>query len=333
MKFIVLVTLMVLATAFAAPTVDEARFVFNGWVKHHGKHYTTHQEATRRFSIFHENLAVVLKHNEEAALGKHTYTLGMNKMADLTNEEYRSMYLQYQRPLRRLTSKQSVHMCSNESIPDSVDWRTKGIVTGVKDQGQCGSCWSFSTTGSIEGAYALKTGNLVSLSEQNLVDCVSDGQFTCDAGGDMPTAFQWVIDNNGIEGESDYPYCTCSGNQCNFDSSKVRATISGYKNIAQGSETDLTDAASNQPISVAIDASKQSFQLYSGGVYNEPACSSTELDHGVLVVGYGTDATGGDYYIVKNSWSDSWGLQGYILMSRNSNNQCGIATDASYPIA
>jgi len=329
MKFIVLVTLMVLATAFATPTVDETRFIFNNWVKQHGKTYSSVDEVIRRFEIFADNLAVVNQHNEEAAKGMHTYTLGMNKLADLTVEEYRSMYLGYR---ASNTTRTYAHLPASEEVADGVDWRTKGIVTPVKDQGQCGSCWSFSSTGSMEGAHAQATGKLVSLSEQDLVDCVQGGSFTCTTGGEMQAAFQYVITNKGIESEAAYPYCTCSGNSCKYSQSKSVATFSSYKNVQQGSESALLTAVNSRVVSIAIDASSQKFQLYSSGVYNNPFCSSTQLDHGVLIVGYGT-SNGADYWIVKNSWSAQWGLQGYIWMSRNKNNQCGVATDACYPLA
>ena len=326
MRTLIVLSLLALA---AASSYSTERFLFNSWTTEHGYNYATVEELEYRFQVFQQNLAFVNKHNQEAAQGKHTYTVSLNRFAHLTNAEYRATYLNYRRSGINRTGP-VFHGRQNVHAPTSIDWRTKGIVTPVKDQGSCGSCWSFSTTGSIEGAHAQVTGSLVSLSEQNLVDCVQNGQFTCDAGGEMQVAFQWVIDNNGIEGESDYPYCACSGNTCNFDKSLVKATISSFTNVAQGDENALLQAAAIRPVSIAIDASQQSFQFYSSGVYNEPNCSSTNLDHGVLVVGYGT-LSGVPYWIVKNSWSAGWGDKGYILMSRNRNNQCGIATDASYP--
>jgi len=216
-------------------------------------------------------------------------------------------------------------------IPATWDWRDHGAVTQVKDQGQCGSCWSFSATGSTEGAYFLSTKKLISLSEQNLIDCSTDeGNDGCD-GGLMDSAFQYIISNNGVDTEASYPYTATGPNTCEFNRANVGATISNYKDISQGDENALLSAVYVTPTSVAIDASHQSFQFYSGGVYNEPACSSTQLDHGVLAIGFGTES-GSDYWLVKNSWGSSWGLSGYIKMSRNKNNQCGIATSASYPI-
>jgi len=213
-----------------------------------------------------------------------------------------------------------------------VDWVSKGAVTGIKNQGQCGSCWSFSTTGSVEGAHFLSTGKLVSLSEQNLVDCsTSEGNDGCN-GGLMDYAFQYIIKNHGIDTEASYSYTATGPNACHFKAADVGATITSYTDVASGNEAALATAVDKQPVSVAIDASHTSFQLYSSGVYYEPSCSTSQLDHGVLAVGYGTDGSS-DFWYVKNSWGTSWGIKGYIWMSRNRNNNCGIATAASYPIS
>jgi len=213
----------------------------------------------------------------------------------------------------------------------SCDWRNAGVVTAIKNQGQCGDCWAFSAVASTEGAHALSTGNLVSLSEQNLCDCsTAEGNNGCN-GGLMDYAFKYVISNGGIDTEASYPYTGVQGS-CHYSAGNSGATLSSYRDIPTGSETDLTTAiGSVGPISVAIDASHSSFQFYTGGVYYEAACSSTQLDHGVTAVGYGVQGSS-DFYIVKNSWGTAWGISGYILMSRNRDNNCGIATDASYPI-
>jgi len=334
MKAVIFCALFFIVSAWASNITPETRLLFTNWVRDQSKHYATTAESEARLAIFSQNLQKIDAHNQLAAQGLSTYTMGLTKWADLTADEYRQM-------VRRSGYQASLLSNSNATIysapadvsalPASVDWRTKGVVAGIKDQGQCGSCWSFSATGSMEGAHALSTGTLVSLSEQNLVDCVENGQYTCDTGGVMQDGFQWVIDNGGIDSEAQYPYCACSGNACKFSKAKVVATIKSYQNVQQGSESALQSAAASQPgVSVAIDASHDSFQLYTSGVYNEPQCSQTMLDHGVLVVGYGTSSSK-DYWLVKNSWGTSWGMQGYIMMSRNKNNQCGIATDASFP--
>jgi cathepsin L len=254
----------------------------------------------------------------------------MNKFGDLTNKEFVEMVNGLSIPSTTSNDHQTFLPPLNFDLPTSVDWRKKGYVTGIKDQGQCGSCWAFSAVGSLEGQWFRKTGKLISLSEQNLVDCsTTEGNEGCD-GGWMDWAFTY-IKKQGIESEKAYPY-VAEDQDCAYDPKKKVASDTGFVDIAAMNETALQTAiASVGPISVAIDASADSFQLYASGVYNEPACSTTELDHGVLAVGYDTDATGGDYYIVKNSWGTSWGMQGYIWMSRNKDNQCGIATKSSYP--
>jgi cathepsin L len=208
----------------------------------------------------------------------------------------------------------------------------------VKDQGVCGSCWTFGTAGSIEGAYFVQTGNLVSISEQQILDCAwgtwVTGNSGCD-GGFAPNAYEWIMQNGGLALENTYKYLMMD-HWCNAFDKSSGVQVTGYVNITSGDEDALVDAiATAGPCAIAIDASHPSFTFYTGGVYYEPQCKNgiNDLDHEVLAVGYGTDEdTGLDYFLVKNSWSTHWGVEGYVRMSRNRNNNCGVATSANYPI-
>jgi len=295
----------------------------------HNKQYEETVEKIRRV-IWEKNLALIRQHNLEADLGMHTYTLGINEYADWSNEEFKDFLTGY-RPSN--SSVKGAHFIapSNVQVPDEVDWRKEGYVTPVKNQLQCGSCWAFSATGSLEGQTFKKTGKLVSLSEQNLVDCSRKQGNTGCQGGLMDSAFTYIKINEGLDTEDAYPYEAKNG-KCRYKASDIGATDTGFTDIASGDEDALkTAVATVGPISVAIDASGMKFQLYKHGIYNNRRCSSKRLDHGVLAVGYGTQEDV-DYWLVKNSWGETWGMKGYIRMSRNKHNQCGIATQASYPL-
>ncbi|CAM2720779.1 unnamed protein product [Rotaria socialis] len=302
------------------------------WKDTHNKHYSDVEEHLRR-TVWGNNLKIVEEHNLQADLGVHTYWLEMNKYADLTVDEFVKVLNGFNGKMQEEHNQdhQTFTLDPSVELPDTVDWRKKGDVVHVKDQGQCGSCWAFSAVGAIESANAIKTGVLVALSEQQLVDCSGkEGNMGCN-GGLMDQAFKYVKDAGGIETENSYPY-EAMDKTCVFNTSKVVVKVCGFIDIASEDEIALQQAvATIGPMSVAIDASHSSFQLYKNGVYNEPACSQTQLDHGVLAIGYGKDS-GKDYWLVKNSWGTGWGAQGYIKMTRNKKNQCGIATMASYPI-
>jgi len=305
---------------------------WNLWKQTNNKQYSNAEEQVRRVT-WESNLKIVQEHNLEADLGVHTFWLGMNAYADLTINEFVKVMNGYNVTMRgeRRQDRHSFVFNPSLQLPDTVDWRTEGYVTPIKDQGQCGSCWAFSATGSLEGQTFAKTKTLPSLSEQNLVDCsTKQGNMGCN-GGLMDQAFEYIKVNNGIDTESSYPY-EARDNTCRFKAADVGATDTGFTDIKSKDESALQQAvATVGPISVAIDASHSSFQLYKSGVYNERRCSQTQLDHGVLAIGYGTEGSK-DYWLVKNSWGTSWGNKGYIMMSRNDKNQCGIATAASYPL-
>lgn len=303
----------------------------------HQKNYESQTEEKYRMKIFMDNAHKVAKHNKMYALGLVSYKLGINKYADLLHHEFIHVMNGFNKTKTLMlgdTASQAIKFIppANVELPENVDWREKGAVTKVKDQGHCGSCWSFSATGALEGQHYRRTGKLVSLSEQNLVDCSRRyGNNGCN-GGLMDNAFRYIKENRGIDTEAAYPY-KAEDEKCHFNPSKVGATDKGFVDIESGDEDQLKSAiATVGPVSVAIDASHESFQLYAGGIYYDPECSSEELDHGVLAVGYGTDENGKDYWLIKNSWGPSWGDQGYIKMARNKNNNCGVATQASYPL-
>merc|ERR1712241_503765 len=323
LKFVV--TLALVASACAVDLSSE----WGQFKVKFSKTYDSMEEEGIRRSIWEKHHAYILEHNKAYAMGESTFFLGENEFMDMHNDEFVQKMNGYQG--RSGPSNNLVHT-NNEvtDLPDTVDWRDKGYITPVKNQKQCGSCWAFSTTGSLEGQWFKKTGTLPSLSEQNLVDCSrKQGNQGCE-GGLMDNAFSYIKQNGGIDTEKSYPYKGTNG-KCHFTKANIGANDTGYVDVKAKDENALQEAvATVGPISVAIDASHMSFQLYAGGVYHNWFCSETRLDHGVLAVGYG-NYEGKDFWMVKNSWGPTWGLKGYIMMSRNRHNNCGIASQASYP--
>ena len=292
---------------------------FNEWMFQEEKEYSS-DEYAYRFQIWRDNHAYIKKHNA----GNHSYSLKMNHFGDLAADEFKQYLSKFEtdRP-------KNIHVFDESSTPASVDWSTKGAVTAVKNQGQCGSCWSFSTTGSVEGAHFLKTGKLVSLSEQQLVDCsTSFGNQGCN-GGLMDDAFKYIESAGGLMTEADYPYTAADGT-CKFEKSKVAATIEAYKDVTPKSESQLMAAVAQQPISIAVEANQLSWQFYNGGVITYDC--GQQLDHGVLLVGY-MEKSGKDVWKVKNSWGPSWGSDGFLYIERGSSDLCGLELQPSFPEA
>mmetsp|Transcript_12522 Transcript_12522/g.10756 ORF Transcript_12522/g.10756 Transcript_12522/m.10756 type:complete len:337 (-) Transcript_12522:85-1095(-) len=304
--------------------VDEVRSLFHSWKSEHQKYYQSLEEETFRLAIFTENLAKI---NEMNSQPDSKATFGLTQFADLTEEEFGSIYTGYN-PESKKYNPENVVILNDKDLPDSVNWTAQGAVTPVKNQGECGSCWSFSTTGSTEGLNFIKTNKLLSFSEQQLMDCsYKYGNKGC-LGGLMDDAFKYIIDK-GIETEEEYPYKMRFDIKCHYDASKVVFNISGYTDVASNSVSQLEAAAVQQPVSVAVQANQASWQFYTGGIITKDC--GDKLDHGVLVVGYGTESST-DYWIVKNSWGEKWGEQGYLRIERSGQNLCGILDQPSYPV-
>ena len=295
------------------------------------KWYSSLGETRHRFEVFRSNFRDILIHNSDYM---QNFTMGVNQFTDLTAEEFKEQYVSGLKTIVGSYGCKSFSSSSSET-PSSVDWRNENAVTSVKDQGQCGSCWTFSATGAIEGAWAISTGKLLDLSEQELVDCatgVSYGSHGCN-GGQMEGAFKYVIEHGQCSND-EYPYTsgtTKTGESCQSCTPLVEMT--SCSDVKPNDQMSLRAAVAQQPVAVAIEADTRYFQSYSGGILTSSSCG-TNLDHGVLAVGYGTE-NGVDYWLVKNSWSSSWGDNGYVKIGRSSSTNdpgiCGIAMQPSFP--
>jgi len=340
----VFVLCAVIGFAASAPLGEEEyNSLWTQFKADHAKTYATTEEHDGRFSVFKDNVDFIISHNSRSE--DHGYTVGINQFADMTRTEFKNVMLKYQAERKKANP---VKVLDETATPDSVDWTTKGAVTPVKNQGQCGSCWAFSTTGSVEGAYQIATGKLLSFSEQELVDCAgSYGNQGCN-GGLMDDGFKY-IEAKGDALESTYSYTgktgTCSSSK-QSDAAIKAGKVTSFNDVTSKSESQLMAAVAKGPVSVAIEADQSGFQFYKTGVFS--GTCGTKLDHGVLVVGYGTDS-GKDYWKVKNSWGTTWGQEGYILLARGGKNststgrkllggggggsdECGILMQPSYPV-
>jgi len=317
-----------LAEAHEVPPPDYL-MMFDNFKMKYGKVYNGIDEESVRFANFKANVDIIVATNAKNL----TYSLGVNEFADLTSDEFAATYTGLKpASLWSGLPRLGTFEYDGADLPSSVDWTTQGVVTPVKNQGQCGSCWSFSTTGALEGAWALSTGNLVSLSEQQFVDCDTTDS-GCN-GGLMDYAFAFA-EKNAICTEGSYPY-TAQDGTCNLSGCQVgipHGGVVGFTDVSTDSNSALKSALVQQPVSVAIEADQSSFQLYSSGVLTS-SCGS-RLDHGVLAVGYGSDA-GTNYWKVKNSWGTSWGEHGYVRLHRSKHpraGECGILSGPpSFPV-
>jgi len=310
---------------------------FNSFLQQFGKTYTP-EEREVRFAIFKANIRRIYETNANQI---HSFKLAPNQFADLTPDEFAtraSGIPKAQRfQSRKLSSPNNILWELADppfSVPDTLDWRAKGCVTAVKDQGHCGSCWAFSTTGALEGAACAVTGKLVPLSEQQLVDCAGpEGNHGC-FGGEMDDAFQYVLDAGGLCSEESYPYHAKREN-CSAVSCQKIGKIVKFSDIPKKSIPAMKAALTKYgPIAVAIEADQMAFQFYHSGIFDAPC--GKRLDHAVLLVGYGSDEHSGEtYWIIKNSWGTRWGDQGYIkfgMDNHGSAGECGVLLDGSVPL-
>lgn len=329
-KFVAILLLVVAVTVHGD---DERQNIkFEQFKRDYSKVYATPDEQEIRREIFSRNLNFINWHNS----GVHSYTVGVNQFADLTPTEFGRQFLNAPFLSRSSVDPQSSLMrhtnTSVQDLPDSVDWVAKGAVTPPMDQGQCGASWAIPVVSAIEGQHAIyRKDALLALSVQQLIDCCDpDGNRGCN-GGIVDDGYKCVIRMGGIDTAASYPYNGDGDEKCKFNTKTIGEKIRGFVDIASN-EAALQNAIANVgPVAAGIDASQSSFQFYTSGVYDEPACSVANVDHGVTVVGYGA-LNGVDYWKVKNSWGTAWGMDGYILMSRNKNDQCGIASVTSYPV-
>ncbi|CAH8358952.1 unnamed protein product [Eruca vesicaria subsp. sativa] len=302
------------------------------WMTEHRRVYADVNEKNSRYLVFKRNVERIERLNDvQSGL---TFKLAVNQFADLTNEEFRSMYTGYKG--RSVLSGQTkatsfrYENVSSHALPISIDWRKKGAVTPIKDQHTCGSCWAFSAVAAIEGVAQINKGKLISLSEQELVDC--DTNDSGCIGGLMDTAFKYIKAIGGLTSETDYPYKRKQGT-CKIKKTKqIVTSIKGYEDVPVNNEKALMKAVAHHPVSIGIDAGGFGFQFYSSGVFSGKC--KTNLNHGVTLVGYGRSSNGSKYWILKNSWGPKWGERGYMRIKKDvkpKQGQCGLAMKASYP--
>ncbi|OMO92518.1 hypothetical protein COLO4_17501 [Corchorus olitorius] len=323
-----------LASQAMSRTIHEAAIVdkHEQWMATYGRQYENNLEKEKRFKIFKDNLEYIESFNKA---GNRSYKLGINKFSDLTHDEFLAAHTGYKMPLNIPTTSISKPFKyeSFSDVPTSMDWREKGAVTPIKNQENCGCCWAFSAVSAIEGITQINTGNLISLSEQQLVDCSTNGGNQGCYGGWMTNAFEYVMENQGITQEENYPYQAMQGTCDAETSASVAASITNYEEVPANDEEALLKAATNQPVSIAIDGSGREFMYYQSGIF--AGSCTTSLTHAVTIVGFGTE-DGTDFWLLKNSWGETWGENGYMRIVRGGGwpeGHCGLAMKASYPVA
>ncbi|XP_019957495.1 cathepsin S, ortholog 1 [Paralichthys olivaceus] len=326
----ILCVVLLLASLVLGHSSPALNKTWEEWKVQNHRVYDNETEICFRRAVWQKNLNLVLRHNQEASAGKPSFTLGLNHLSDMTTEEINERLNGLRLEELVLFKNHTLKRANGSLTPPSVDWRKEGLVSPVQNQGLCGSCWAFSSLGALEGQIRKRTGVLVPLSPQNLVDCsITDGNHGC-RGGYISKAYSYVIRNGGVDSERFYPYEHKNG-ICRYSVNGKAGSCSTFHILPSGDERALQEAvASVGPVAVAVNAMLPSFHLYRGGLYNVPNCSPRSINHAVLVVGYGTD-NGQDYWLVKNSWGTAWGEEGFIRIARNKNNLCGIASFAVYP--
>lgn len=313
-KVAVALAFLVVVSAAVIPREDDKMFFFMKFIREHNREYSSLEEFHSRFDIFKANLEKV------------DNTERFSRFMDHTEEEFRGLLnldvaaiAEFKSKMERYTMKKP-----DAETPTSFDWRDHGAVADVKDQGQCGSCWAFSAVANIEGQYAIKNGELLTFSEQELVDCDSNDA-GC-GGGWMDRAFEYLQQNGGLETDADYAY-TATGGSCQFDESKAKVQIAGFKDIGQNEDEIARVLVENGPLSIAVNANP--FMFYSGGILRPTtsSCDPTGLNHGVTLVGFGEE-NGVKFWIIRNSWGSGWGEDGYIRLERGT-GACGCNTAVS----